>query len=53
LGIETGTGDGTVELTNETTDQGVTERSFEVAAGGENVPGIAWSPEARTIGRPS
>jgi dienelactone hydrolase len=33
--------------TNETTEQGVTERAFQISVAGENVPGIAWSPEGK------
>ena len=36
-----------LKWTNEVSEQGVTERSFEVAVGGENVPGVAWSPEGK------
>lgn len=33
--------------TSEVTEQRVTERSFSLAVGGEEVPGIAWSPEGK------
>jgi pimeloyl-ACP methyl ester carboxylesterase len=38
---------GPLSWTNETTEQGVTERSFQLAVDGENVPGVAWSPEGK------
>lgn len=36
-----------LKWTNEVTEQGVTERSFEISVAGENVPGVAWSPEGQ------
>jgi dienelactone hydrolase len=33
--------------TGESSEQGVTERSFQLDSGGETIPGIAWSPEGK------
>jgi dienelactone hydrolase len=36
-----------LQWTSEETEQGVTERSFELAVAGQDVPGVAWSPEGK------
>ena len=33
--------------TNEVVERGVTERDFQLSVAGENVPGVAWSPEGK------
>jgi len=38
---------GPLNWINEVTEQGVTERSFQLVVAGENVPGVAWSPEGK------
>jgi dienelactone hydrolase len=37
-----------VDITSEVTEKGVTERGFDLMAGGEVVPGIMWRPEGAT-----
>jgi cephalosporin-C deacetylase-like acetyl esterase len=41
-----------VEFTRERTVEGVTERLFTVAAGGESVPAVIWAPEGAAGPRP-
>ncbi len=41
-----------MKFTAETTDQGVTERAFELEVGGERIPGILWTPEGAKGSRP-
>jgi len=38
---------GPLSWTNETTEQGVTERTFQLAVDAEIVPGVAWSPAGK------
>src|SRR5947209_4791546 len=45
-------GGGRMRFLSEVTERGVTERGFELSAGGERVPGIIWSPEGATDARP-
>ena len=41
-----------MQFTSETTEQGVTERGFDLHVEGERVPGILWLPEGATGPRP-
>lgn len=41
-----------MQFTSETTEQGVTERSFDLFVEGERVPGILWVPEGARGPRP-
>lgn len=41
-----------MDLVSEVTEQGVTERRFDLKVGNEVVPGIIWSPEGARGGRP-
>ena len=41
-----------VEFTRERSADGVTERLFEVTAGGERVPAVVWAPEGARGPRP-
>jgi dienelactone hydrolase len=41
-----------VSISRERTENGVTERLFELAVSGERVPAVIWSPESARGGRP-
>jgi dienelactone hydrolase len=41
-----------MKFTSEVTEQGVTERAFDLTVGGECVPGIIWAPEDAKGRRP-
>ncbi len=41
-----------MKFTSESTEQGVTERAFELDVDGQRVPGIVWTPEGASGPRP-
>jgi dienelactone hydrolase len=41
-----------MNFTSESTEHGVTERSFELTVAGQRVPGVIWTPEGATGPRP-